>query len=104
MRIDQFQRIDKEGSALKASFNAVIPEWDFTLSMTYFRKNDGSSWFGYPSREYVNQAGEKKYKWLAFFGEKGKARFEKALKEELKKHLDISEPKEVDWNAQDIPF
>lgn len=104
MRIDQFQRIDKEGSPLKASFNVIIPEWDFTLCMTYFQKNDGSTWFGYPSREYVNQAGEKKHKWLAYFGEDGKPRFEKTLKEELKKHLVISEPKEVEWSAQDIPF
>jgi len=104
MRIENFQKIDKDGSALKASFMVVIPEWDFNIAMTYFRKSDGSTWFGYPSREYQNQAGEKKYKWLAFFGEKGRPRFEKTLKEELKKHLEISEPKDVDWSAQDIPF
>lgn len=104
MRIDNFRRIDKSSSPLKASFNVVIPEWDFTIVMTYFSKDDGQIWFGYPSREYVNQEGQKKHQWLAYFGEKGKERFEKALKEELKKHLDPSAPKEVDWGNQDLPF
>jgi len=104
MKIDHFQRINKPGSSLKASFNVVIPEWDLTLKMTYFEKDNGQTWFGYPSREYTNEMGEKKYQWLAFFGERGKPRFEKALKEELNKFLTVSAPQDVDWGAQDIPF
>lgn len=104
MKIDHFKRIDKPGSPLKASFNVLIPEWDLTLKMTYFEKDNGQSWFGYPSREYTNEMGEKKHVWLAFFGERGRPRFEKSLKEELNKHLNISTPEQVDWSAQDIPF
>jgi hypothetical protein len=104
MRIDHFKRVHSSGSPLKASFKVVIPEWDFTMKMTYFEKEDGRTWFGYPSREYRNEAGEKKHEWLAYFGEKGKLRFEKALKEELKKFLDASQRQEVEWEAQTVPF
>lgn len=104
MRIDHFKRIDKPGSPLKASFSAIIPEWDFTIKMTYFEKDNGQSWFGYPSRQYTNEMGETKHQWLAYFGEKGKPRFEQALKEELTKFLTSSAPQNVDWSAQDIPF
>lgn len=105
MKIENFKRIDKEGSSLKAGFKVLIPEWDFNIVMTYFEKSDGQKWFGYPSREYRNEAGEKKYQWLAHFGEKGRPRFEKALTMELAKHLNLSAPEpEIDWNAQDIPF
>lgn len=104
MKIEYFKRIDKPGSPLKASFDVLIPEWDFTIKMTYFEKDDGRTWFGYPSREYTNEMGERKHVWLAFFGEKGRPRFEKALKEELNKHLTLANSHKVEWDAQDIPF
>jgi len=87
MEIRDFKPVDKPNSPLKASFMVHIPEWDFNLAVTYFEKNDGSSWFGYPQQEWTNNQGEKKYKWLAYFGEKGKPRFEKTLKEKVREKL-----------------
>lgn len=104
MRIDRYKTIDKEGSSLKASFNVIIPEWDLTLRMTYFEKPTGESWFGYPSQQYVNEFGEKKHSWLAFFGEKGKPRFEKSLREELNKFLAQPNEPKINFDEQDIPF
>jgi hypothetical protein len=92
VEIKEFKKINKPNSPMKASFLVHIPDWDFNLSMLYFQKEDGKNWFGYPQQEYTNQQGEKKYKWLAFFGENGKARFEKVLREKLHEKIENEEP------------
>lgn len=104
MKIDRFKEINKAGSPLKASFTVVIPEWDLFLRMTYFEKENGQSWFGYPCQEYTNEMGEKKRLWLAYFGERGKPRFEEALKKELSKFMSPKALPEQNWDEQDIPF
>ena len=92
MELRDFKKIDKPNSILKASFTVHIPQWDFSLVLNYFEKNDGSNWFGYPQQEWTNQQGEKKYKWLAFFGEKGKARFEESVKKLLREKMPKGSP------------
>jgi len=105
MHIVNFRRIEKEGSPLKASFLVVIPEWDFHLKMTYFAKGNGESWFGYPSKPYTNSSGEKKLEWLAYFGERGKNRFEEALRKEINKLMDESPPQQMmRWSEDKVPF
>jgi hypothetical protein len=105
MRIDKFKRIDKQGSPLKASFMAIVPEWDLFLRMTYFQKDSGESWFGYPSQEFINDSGEKKRVWLAFFGDKGKPRFEEALKKELNKIMQADSGNcAQSYKEEELPF
>jgi hypothetical protein len=107
MELRDFKHIDKPNSTLKATFMVYIPEWDFNLAVTYFEKNDGSNWFGYPQQEWTNKEGIKKYKWLAFFGEKGKPRFEKTLKEKVRELMPkgSSYPQEqMNYNNDDLPF
>ena len=109
MEIKDFKNIDKPNSPLKATFTVHFPERDFNLVMTYFEKNDGSNWFGYPQQEWTNAQGEKKYKWLAYYGEKKKADFEKALKEIIKKSKlqtakDMKQSMYAQPNNDEIPF
>jgi len=105
MEIKDFKKIDNGRSPLKASFMVHIPEWDFNIAITYYEKNGGAHWFGYPQQEWTNQQGEKKYKWLAYFGEKGKTRFEKALKEKLSVLLPKNEDnQDQNYNNEDLPF
>lgn len=104
MKIENYKIVERPNSPMKATFEVVIPEWDFTMSLAYFEKGSGQSWFGYPSREYMNDKGEKKYKWLAHFGEKGKARFETALKKELEKFLNMSKQDTLGFDEEEIPF
>ncbi len=89
MQITQFNPNKDDTSPLKASMMVNIPEWDFTLEVKYFQKRDGSSWFGYPTNGWTNAQGEKKYKWLAFFGPKGKEKFEQVLKPLVDEKLDV---------------
>lgn len=107
MEIRDFKTIENPNSPMKASFVVHIPEWDFNLAMTYFERNDGSNWFGYPKQEWTNPQGEKKYKWMAFFGDKGKERFEKALKEKVRPLLQKPVPQasnDIEFNNNDLPF
>lgn len=107
MEIKDFKNIDKPDSTLKATFIVHIPEWDFNLALTYFEKHDGSNWFGYPQQEWTNKEGVKKYKWLAYFGKTGKARFEKSVKDLLKGFMPsvTSTPMPaMDYNNDELPF
>lgn len=91
MKIEHFRPCDKGGS-LKASFQAVfyVEPWGaFCLNMTFFQKDNGQSWFGYPQREYVNQEGQKKYFKLAYPDENGRANFEKDVKEALVQQVPV---------------
>lgn len=108
MEINDFRNVDRPGSPMKASFVVRIPEWDFNIAISYFERADGSSWFGYPQQEWTNKEGEKKYRWLAFFGEKGKPRFEKALRESLKEKISkpshSAEQERQYSNHDELPF
>jgi len=93
MKITNYNEPKDKSGPLKASFMAYDPEYDLTLEMKYFEKNDGSSWFSYPSIPYTGKEGEKKYKWTAFFGEKGKKRWEERIKAAL-----------ANRNQEELPF
>lgn len=102
MKIENFKEIKKPNSSLKATFLVNIPEWDFFMRMTYFEKPDGKKWFGYPIKEFINELGETKRLWLAYFGEMGKARFEDSLINHLNNFLNHTSSQ----NLQDpeLPF
>lgn len=110
MEIKDFRAIEKVNSPLKATFTVYIPQWDFSIVLSYFEKSDGSSWLGYPQQEWINKEGQKKYKWLAFFGEKGKSRFEESVKKLIKEKLPKIVPitvtlnNKMEFGYDDIPF
>lgn len=93
MKITDYKDLNLPNSPMKATFMAYDPELDLTLAISYFEKQDGSSWFAYPSIPYTNADGTKKYKWTAFFGEKGKKRWEERMKAAL-----------ANRNQEELPF
>ena len=104
MIIDKFRKIENSKGPLKATFLVTIPEWDVNMRISYFKGDKGQTWFGYPSQPYTNAQGEKKHMWLAYFGEKGKARFEEALKKELTSYLNQLQEPEPETYEQEMPF
>lgn len=85
LKIQHFKPNSK-GGALKASFQVIFninPWGPWCLNMTFFQKDNGQSWFGYPQKEYVNADGQKKYFKLAYPSEEAKESFEAELRKAL---------------------
>ena len=80
--IENFRLLNK--GCVKASFQAII-ESEFgpwCVNMIYFEKDNGESWMGYPSKEYTNKEGDRKYFRQSYPGTKeGKESFEIQTKE-----------------------
>ena len=108
MEIQDFKLLNNPNSAMKANFRVYIPQWDFNICLTYFEKDDGSSWFGYPQQQWTTNDGQKKYKWLAYFGEKAKEKFEVGVRSKLKEHLPAKTEAQIDkmtkYDNEELPF
>lgn len=98
MQILKYRMVNKPG-ALKYTFDLLLPEFKnmIIFGMKYF-KTDKSAWVDYPSKEYINKEGEKKYACDVGFQDAETFKEYKILARKVfEKHLEES-PKE------DVPF
>ncbi len=103
MKVEEYKELNK--GALVATFNVVVPEWGMTIrNCTLFEKGS-QSWIGYPSRPYDDpETGKKKYFNYIQFEETVKARFESAIKEEIKKFRGDPQPEPQTFDSEEMPF
>lgn len=83
MKIEHFKKLDNAGS-LKAFFHVICKPtglWHYNISL--FQKAGGQTWFGYPSRSYVNKEGLKKFFRQAYPDDQDRPEFEQIMKEYL---------------------
>lgn len=74
-------------SKTKAIFGIHIEEFDLYLrDIREIQKEDGSRFFGYPSKEYVDKQGEKKYSSYFYFGKDKNEPFQAKLRIALMKY------------------
>ena len=98
-------------SRTKAIFGIYIEEFDLNLrDIREIQKANGSRFFDYPSKEYVDKQGEKKYASYFYFGKEKNEAFQAKLRiavmkykqdRDIKEQPSCTEPKE-DFN--DGPF
>lgn len=89
MKIEHFRPCDK-GGALKASFQASfdVPPWgEWNVNMTFFQKDSGETWFGYPQRQYTSQQGERKFFKLSYPHKEAREGFEKDVRSALARQV-----------------
>ena len=105
IKITYYNEFKGEGFC-KGSFGLYIEEWDLTFrDIREMQKPDGSRWFAYPSKEYVDKKGEKKYSQYFYFGKETNERFQAKIRLAL---IDYKREKgiEQEQNPQNgnVPF
>lgn len=94
MKIEHFKPVTT-GGALKASFQVsfnVAPWGNWFVNMTFFQKDSGQTWFGYPQKEYTSKEGERKFFKMAFPSEQAREGFEAQLKNALGTQVEAMRP------------
>lgn len=109
IEIQNYKPVNK--GVVIATFNAKIQKWgDFIIrDLTLFEKN-GSRWVSMPSKQYTNQAGEKKYFSYCLFENPDVAKkFNEKILEEVKillmKNPSLGQaPKSITTPDNEVPF
>lgn len=108
IKITHYNQFKGEGFC-KGSFGIHIEEWDLNLrDIREMQKHDGSRWFAYPSKEYVDKKGEKKYSQYFYFGKETNERFQAKLRlalTEYKASKGIQDGEQgQNTQSSDVPF
>jgi len=82
----EFKKMEK--GSLKGFAKILIPQWGLIIDGITLWENERGSWINMPSREYENDAKEKKYaKLVSFSTPELNKRFLDAVKKAIQKYL-----------------
>jgi len=96
MEISNYRQIGK--GCLVASLDVAIPEWGITIKDCGLFEKDGRKWVNFPSKEYTNQAGEKK-RWDFVVMEKDrKTKFDAACIAKVDEYLSSKQAPSFQFN------
>lgn len=106
IEIQNFEVLDK-GSLYAVCDVSIIP-WKLTLNEIKVFKSGANRWITMPAREFINDAGEKKYiELITFNTNQVKNRFRDQIMEHIDKFLEQNpdpKPQDVIQEDSELPF